>query len=231
MTDWMKLRSTNADNADKLQKILKQKGVQHVIVMSSLDTIIEVSGNHNNGKGGWIGKIAGDNNARITDFKYPPLRDDQYVDVSCGRTVLDKNMLDHLNRCDDCISIVAPEDVRASKGREINTERDRAKAFNDRQPVNITQPAIPLEEQQVAEPAMEVMSIEKTEESAETYFEIFERLSRIETELYVELDRVETLKKSFQEMNDIEKKLKELDDEMTRIEEERRRILTSGLNN
>jgi len=140
-------------------------------------------------------------------------------------------MLDHLNRCNDCISNIAPEDVRASKGREINTERDKAKAYNDRQPVNITQPAIPLEEQQVAEPAMEVTSIEKTEESAETYSEIFERLSRIETELYVELDRVETLKKSFQEMNDIEKKLKELDDEMTRIEEERKRILTSGLNN
>ena len=231
MTDWIEIRSPNGFHADKLQKNLKRKGVMRVIVANTLDTIIEVSGKHNNGRTGWIKQIGDDHNSRIKDYKYPPLRDNQYVDVACKRTVLDKNMLDHLNRCNDCKSIVAPEDIRASKGRELNTERDKAKAYNDRQPVNITQPAIPMKEQQVAEPAMEVTSIEKTNISIDTYPEIIEYLSHIETELYERLDRVETLKKSFQEMDETEKKLKELDEQLARIEEERRRILTSGLNN
>ena len=45
------------------------------------------------------------------------------------------------------------------------------------------------------------------------------------------LDATGLLKKAFKEMDATEKKLKELDEELARIEEERKRILTSGLNN
>ncbi len=227
MSDWIELRSTNFENADKLQKHLAREGAMRVIVASSLDTIIEVSGKHNNGKNGWVSKIAGEHNSRIRGTSVKPLRSDQYMEVACRRIVLDTNMLDHLNMCKTCNTTIAPEDVKATKSRELNTERDKATAYNNKQPV-ITRP---LEEQPVEEPAMEVTSIERSGMSIETYPEILEYLSHIETELYERLDRVDSLKKAFKEMDATEKKLKELDEELARIEEERKRILTSGLNN